>query len=102
MKQRKLQRDTRGSQKFFGIVGLLAIGFGVCVAFFDMMFDPTRSAILGVVYILLGSLCLMCAVAMFLRHLDQIIAKQDGHELDGTSQAGASAKKQVAEVEFGA
>ncbi len=69
MSSGKKSQDT--GEWFFGIVGCGAIIFGVGVTVFDLMFDPVRSALLSLSFIMLGSLCLMVAVAKFLKNVDK-------------------------------
>lgn len=87
------KEDT--GEKFFGIVGGCAILFGVGVTVFDLMFDPIRSAILSLAFIMVGSLCLMVAAAKFLKRMDKkffslnkdVVEKQAAGESDNKTPA---------------
>jgi len=61
--------DT-STMKFFAIIGVLTFAFGTCVALFDIMYYPVLSALLGVMFIVVGSTCLMIAIGKFLRSMD--------------------------------
>lgn len=67
-----MKYDTRPTQIIFIIFGALSISFGAGIALFDFMFDPVWSALLGVIYIGLGSFFVMLATALFLERREKL------------------------------
>lgn len=74
MSANKTSSDS-STTKFFSIYALLGIGFGCAIALFDLMFNPILSALLGLIFIFVGSACAMVAAAKFLHAMDQRINK---------------------------
>ena len=66
-----------GSIKFFAIVGGISFAFGVMIALFDLMYNPVFSALLSLMFIFIGSACLMVASAKFLQGLDKHAKEHD-------------------------
>lgn len=80
-------KSSDTGERFFGIVGGGAIIFGVIVVLFDLMFDPMRSAIMSLLYILIGSICLMVAAAKFLNNTDKKINEANEREKAANREA---------------
>lgn len=81
MEQEKELKYEKDLQNFFVIMGILGVGFGVGIALFDLMYDPILSALLSVLFIIAGGVCVMVGGSYFLKRLEAHIAQDDAQQV---------------------
>lgn len=58
------------STHFFTFVGVACLIFGALVSLYDLMYEPILSALLSIMFLVVGGVCSMIGVAGFLHAID--------------------------------
>lgn len=58
------------STRFFTVVGVVCMIFGCLISLFDLMYSPLPSAILSLLFLIIGGVCSMVGVGGYLQAMD--------------------------------
>ena len=58
------------STRFFIVLGVVCMIFGCLITLFDLMYNPMSSAILSLLFLLIGGTCSMVGVGGYLHAMD--------------------------------